>query len=58
MRNQLDAVKKVIEVKNKRGRKSNDQQLIINSILTSIASTPTSDNKGKYILKLYSDIIS
>ena len=58
MRNQLDVVKKVIEVNNKRGRKSNDQQSIINSILTSIASTHTSDNKGKYILKQYSDIIS
>ena len=46
MRNQSVVVEKVIEVKHKRRRKSDDQQLFINSILSSIASTPTSDNKS------------
>ena len=45
MRNQLDVVEKAVEVKNTKRRKSDNQQSVINSIFTSVATTPTSDNK-------------
>ena len=47
MRNQLDVVEKAIEVENTRRRKSDDQKAFINSILTSVATTPTFDNKSQ-----------
>ena len=57
IKNQLDIVEKVIEVKNKRTRKSDDQQSFINSILSFTPSTPTPDNKSKCSFKQYFDII-
>ena len=60
MRNQLDVVEKAVEVKNTKRRKSDNQQSVINSILTSVAATPTSDNKSQrsqLSLKQYSDLI-
>ena len=57
MINQLDVVEKILEVKNKRGCKSDDQKSLINSILSFIASTPTSGSKIKCSFKQYSDII-
>ena len=53
IRNQLDIVEKVIEVKNKRARKSDDQQSFIYSIISSTPSTSTPDNKGKCSFKQY-----
>ena len=55
MRNQLDVVEIAIEVKNKRDQKSDDQQSFLNSIFTSVASTPMSNNKSKCRFKQYSD---
>ena len=57
IKNQLDIVEKVIEVKSKRTRKSDDQQSFINSILSFTPSTPTPDNKSKCSFKQHSDII-
>ena len=54
MRNQLVIVEIAIEVKNKRGQKSDDQQSISNFILTSVASTFMSNNKSKCSFKQYS----
>ena len=50
-------MEKAITVKNKKGRKPDDQKSFINLILTSVASTPTSDNKSKCSFKQFSDII-
>ena len=57
MRRQLDVVEKAVEVKNKRSHKSDDQQSFLHSILTSVASTPMSNNKYKCSFKQYSDFI-
>ena len=57
MKNQFDVVDKVIAVKYKGGQKLDNQQSFINSILRSIAFTPTSDNKSKCSSKQYADII-
>ena len=51
MRNQLDVVDNVVEVKNERGCKLDDQQSFINSIQNDIASTLTSDNESEYSVK-------
>ena len=59
MRNQLDVVEKAVEVKNTKRRKSDNQQSVINSILTSVATTPTFDNKSQrsqLSFKQYSDL--
>ena len=47
MRNQLDVVEKDIVVKHTKEGKSDDQQSFINFILTSIATTPISENKSQ-----------
>ena len=51
MRSQLDVVEKVVEVKNKRVRKSDGQQSFLNSILTSVTFTPMSKKKSKCNIK-------
>ena len=51
MKNQLDIVKKAVEVKNKRGRKSDDKQSFLNYVFTSVISTSMSNNKVSVVLK-------
>ena len=58
MINQWDVVEKAVEFKNKRSRKSDNQQSFLNSILTFAASTPMSNNTSKCSFKQYSDFIS
>ena len=55
-RNQVDVVDNAVEAK-KRGRKSDDQQIFLNSIPTSVASAPMSNNKSKCSFKQYYDFI-
>ena len=51
MKNQLYIVEKSVEVKNKRGRKSDDQQSFLNYFFTSVVSTSMSNNKVSVVLK-------
>ena len=51
IKNQLYIVEKAVEVKNKRGRKSDDQQSFLNYFFTSVVSTSMSNNKVSVVLK-------